>query len=131
VRRYLLDTNHASPLANDVANLIDRFNRVGGELFLCQPVVAELWEGVFGSARQQENEAKLGRLLGALPVLGFDADAAREYGRLRHHLKRVGQNPPQVDVQVMAIAIVHGLTILTADAHFAAIPGVAVDNWLA
>ena len=131
MRRCLLDTNHATLLADDAAPLLDRFHRVGGELFLCYPVIGEMWQSVFGGKKSTLNEANLHRIVAMTQPVAFDADAAREYGRLRHLLGRRGRQMPQVDIQVMAIAVVHGLTILTGDAHFRNVPGVAVENWLA
>ena len=128
MRRYLLDTNHATPLMDDAPALLDRYLRVGGEFLLCSPVLGELWYGVEAGSRTSQNTVKLERMLRGFEVLPFDADAAREFGRLRHVLVPRGRDVPKIDLQIMAVASVHDLVVLTADAHFANVPGITTDN---
>lgn len=131
MNRFLLDTNHATHFIRFSGRVFDQSMRRGGEYVLCRPVVGELWTPVFAGSRRGANEESVLKAIELLEVLDFDAEAAREYGRIKHELARIGSRPQQVDVQVMAIAVVHDLTVLTADAHFANVPGIAVENWLA
>ncbi len=100
-------------------------------MFLCYPVVGEMWHSVYAGSRNELNERAIHTLTAQYEVLPFGAEAAREYGRLRHLLRQAGRETPQVDLQIMAISVVHHLTVLTADAHFREVPGVSVENWLA
>ena len=63
-------------------------------------------------------------------ILPFDQTAARHFGRLRAELRRAGRPIPAIDLQISAVALDRGLTILTTDSHFGHIPGLVVDSWL-
>ncbi|MDP6511076.1 MAG: type II toxin-antitoxin system VapC family toxin [Dehalococcoidia bacterium] len=71
-------------------------------------------------------------LLPNLPVLPFDAAAARRYGEVRAELERSGIPLGDADLRIGAIALVHDLTVVTANIrHFQRVPGLRVENWLA
>lgn len=70
-------------------------------------------------------------LLPNLPVLSFDAAAARRYGEVRAELERQGTPIAEADLRIGAIALTRGLTMVTGNVrHFQRIPGLAVENWL-
>jgi tRNA(fMet)-specific endonuclease VapC len=129
---YLLDTNHAGALVKQDVSFRARLGRLqaADTIRLCRPSVGELWYMVLNSARVAENRATLEAMLRALGVVEFDAASAEEYGRIRVELRKAGRPLPAIDVQVAAVARAHGLTVLTSDAHFANVEGLAVENWL-
>jgi predicted nucleic acid-binding protein len=48
------------------------------------------------------------------------------------HLKQQGGLPPEMDLLIAATALFHGLTLVTHNVQdFAAVPGLAVQDWLA
>jgi tRNA(fMet)-specific endonuclease VapC len=130
--RYLLDTNHAGTLLRDEKAPL--WNRLGtltrAECALCRPVVGELWYMIFNSSRVDANRRKLEALLAQFDVWEFDAAAAVEFGRIRAELRRAGRLIPIFDILIAAIARSSGLVLVTADAHFLAVSGLATDNWL-
>jgi tRNA(fMet)-specific endonuclease VapC len=129
--RYLLDTNHASGLFRKLPNLQARVGSATGDAFLlCQPSIGELWFMVFNSSRVAENERDLLRFLETFDHQQYDASAAIEFGRIKSELRRIGRPIPDVDVQIAAVTKAHGLTLLTADAHFAFVEDLQLDNWL-
>lgn len=66
-----------------------------------------------------------------LPVLPFDADAAREYGRLRSRLEADGTPIGNADTQVASIALTRDLVVVTGNVrHFERVPALTVENWL-
>ena len=70
-------------------------------------------------------------LLPNLPVLSFDASAARRYGAIRAELERRGTPIGDADVRIAAIALSHGLKIVTGNEHhFRLVPGLEIENWL-
>ena len=70
-------------------------------------------------------------LLPNLPVLSFDASAARRYGEIRAELERRGTPIGDADVRIAAIALSHGLKIVTGnERHFRRVPGLEIENWL-
>ena len=128
---FLLDTNHVSGIIRHQGNLAARRRaNVDAELIVSMPSVGELWYMVLNSARVDANTVVLERVLADLQILNFDGDAAREFGRVKSELRRLGRPMPDVDSQIAAIARLHGLTLLTADAHFWHVPGLRTENWL-
>jgi tRNA(fMet)-specific endonuclease VapC len=84
---------------------------------------------VFNSTRVAENTNDLRRVLQDLRLWEFDLAAATEFGRIKSELRRVGRPIPDVDVQIAAVARCNGLSLLSADAHFASIAGLTVEDW--
>ena len=71
------------------------------------------------------------RLIPNLPILPFDAVAARRYGEVRALLEGQGTSVGDADLRIAAIALVRNLTIVTANTrHFRRVPGLPVENWL-
>jgi tRNA(fMet)-specific endonuclease VapC len=62
-------------------------------------------------------------------VLPFDEAAAEVYGPLRARLEGEGRRLAEPDLRIASIALAHGLTLVTG--HFARVPGLRVENWLA
>ncbi len=95
-----------------------------------------LGELVYGACRVPERSsrllAQLDDLLPAnLPVLPFDELAARQYGEIRGELERRGTPIGQADLQIGAIALSRGLTVVTGNVkHYQQIPELSVENWL-
>jgi len=70
-------------------------------------------------------------LLPNLPVLPFDASAARRYGEVRAELERRGTPIGDADLRIASIALARNLTVVTGNVrHFRKVPGLAVENWL-
>ena len=71
------------------------------------------------------------RVVAKLPILPFDADAARRYGEIRADLERQGTLIGDADVRIAAIALVRRLIVVTGNIrHFRKIPHLTVENWL-
>lgn len=71
------------------------------------------------------------RMLPNLAVLDFDTAAARRYGILREYLQRVGIGVTDTDLRIAAIALTHGLTLITSQAsRFEGLPGLQSEDWL-
>lgn len=128
---YLLDTNHASPIyKNDPRTHDWGIRAAGADVMLCAPSVGELWHMVFGSERIAANEVVLRQLLKTMRTLPFGDREATEYGRVLVQLRSIGRPIPPIDIQIAAIAMVHDLTLLTADRHFDNVPNLRTENWL-
>ena len=71
------------------------------------------------------------RFYGAVPVLPFDAAAAAEFSRLTAESKAV-RGVGTLDLRIAAIALAHGLTLLTRNAKdFGRVPGLRFEDWTA
>jgi predicted nucleic acid-binding protein len=99
--------------------------------------VAEIYHGIFrlgGAGKPGEVLLAFfeGQVFPRLTILPFDVDDARVYGRLKSELERRGRPRFEPDLQIAAIALRHRLTVVTGNVrHFAGIPGLKVENWLA
>lgn len=95
-----------------------------------------LGELVYGAHRLRDRAGALleqmdRMLLPNLPVLPFDAAAARHYGELRARLERVGTSLGDADLRIASIALARDLTVVTGNVrHFSKVPGLPIENWL-
>lgn len=96
-----------------------------------------LGELLYGAHRLGDRSAALverieATLLPNLAVLPFDAEAARAYGGLRAALEQAGRPIGDADMRIASIALARGMVVVTANTrHFARVPDLTVENWLA
>jgi tRNA(fMet)-specific endonuclease VapC len=124
----ILDTNALSAFANGEA-------AVGGVLRM-QPraaipviVLGEFRYGIAGSRHKAAYEAWLDATLPVFDVLAVDEETAHAYAEIRVALKRSGRPIPANDAWIAALALQHGLPVLTRDEHFDAVPGLERRDW--
>ncbi len=132
---FLLDTHTVSETARLAPNdgVMQQLRRHEFELALCAPVMHELR---YGWLRQPEGRrrdaigAHVQQVLSALPVLPYDEAAARVHAELRAQRETAGKPLPFVDGQIAAIAIAHGLQLVTRNfKDYQGLPGLRVVNW--
>ena len=133
-RRYLLDSGSAEDWMRGHANTIARADMVtarGAVIGTCLPVVGELWFGVENSPTNRDrNAVRLARALLKWTLWPFNDAAAKEFGRLRELLKRIGRPMQVVDIQLAAIALSLGnTTVISKDSDLFAVPGLSVEDW--
>lgn len=148
---YLLDTNVVSePVKPEPSEaVLARLRERSGEVAL--PSVA--WhELIYGAARMEEGQ-KRSYLLEylrdvvrpSMPILPYDAAAARWHGWARARLEAEGLSTPFADGQIAGIAGAEGLTVVTENTSdfepFAALSeegaleegvleeGIGLENW--
>lgn len=128
---FLLDTNAVIALMKDHPLVVNHVRRVGtAALYLCAPVEAELWFGVYKSAKPEQNRERLLTLLSWLPSLPFAGEATRHFGEIRALLARQGTPIGPYDLQISAVALAHGMTLVTHNTgEFSRIPGLALEDW--
>src|SRR5215208_3895581 len=132
---YLLDTDILSNLMKraPASALVARLARVLPEdPFTSSVTLGELLYDAHQSSRAAALLERIEEtLLPELPILPFDAAAARRYGELRAELERRGNPIGDADTRVAAIALSRGLTVVTGnERHFQQIPGLEKQNWL-
>jgi len=128
--KYMLDTDH-------VSYAIRGHGHVGAailahrpsELCLSSITLAELRYGADKRASR-----KLHGLIDAfasnLEVAPFDAEAARQYGRLASRLANRGTPIGQFDALIAAHAVALGISLVTNNVqHFARVRGLKIENW--
>jgi tRNA(fMet)-specific endonuclease VapC len=124
----ILDTNALSAFADGVAAVGDAL-RMQRRAAIPVVVLGEFRYGIAGSRHKAEYEAWLDATLPVFDVLVVDEGTARAYARLRVALKRSGRPIPANDAWIAALALQHGLPVLTRDEHFDAVPGLERRDW--
>lgn len=133
---YLFDTDIVSDLMRGAPSAV-LLRRVAmtspTHQFTSAVTVGELAYGAHRSNRAEYFLRKLDeQVLSVLTVLPFERDAAGRYGQIRVELERAGTPLPEPDLRIAAIALVRRLTLVTGNIrHFAQVPGLTVENWLA
>lgn len=131
---YLLDTDILSNLMKRTpsGSLKTRMASVpASSQFTSSITLGELVFGAKkkGSGRLMQKVEQ--RVVSVLPVLPFDADAARRYGEVRAELERRGTPIGDADLRIASIALARGLIVVTGNVkHFERVPDLTVQNWL-
>ncbi len=135
---YLLDTNALSEPLKPKPNpgFLKRLANHADALFTAAPVVHEMWYGAerlpSGKRRRAIEQYLRNVLLPSIPVLPYDGQAALIHAVERARLTGRGKTPAFVDGQIAAIALVHGLIVITANIEdFVLFEGLTVMSWLA
>ncbi len=132
---YLLDTDTLSNLMKraPASTLVARLARVPPEQqFTSSVTLGELLYGALRSSRAAALLERIEAVMPAeLPVLPFDAAAARRYGELRAELEARGTPIGDADIRIASIALSRGLKVVTGnERHFRRVPDLVVENWL-
>src|SRR5437870_5384187 len=107
---YLLDSNvWIAFMRRPGSPVVARIQaRLPADIRVCSVVVAELLYGCLRSAKPAANLAARQALLAPYASLPFDDAAAQEFATIRRHLESLGTPIGPYDLQVAAIALVHG-----------------------
>lgn len=129
--RYLLDTNawihYLKHAASPVAARLRR--TPAHEVVVCSVVWAELLHGARKYEKRDERLARIERTLRPYRSLPFDDAAARRYAEIRNVLETRGQIIGPNDLLIAAIAVTHGLTLVTNNREFSRVPGLSIEDW--
>jgi tRNA(fMet)-specific endonuclease VapC len=134
-RIYLLDTNIISHMMREPAGRATQKFAAVAAMDLTQGVVTStvvLCELQFGLQRRPNLRlsAALDRILTGVEVLSLDIDVVPRYAQLRAVLEENGTPIGPNDTLIAAHALTLGATLVSADAEFARVPGLQVENWL-
>ena len=120
--RMLLDTNRLTDLLRGDPALVQLVEQAD-EVWLPYVVVAEIKAGFLGGTRLSQNIALLATFMATgVTVLYPDEQTLEAYARLFVQLKAAGKPIPDNDLWIGALAVQHGLSVVTRDAHFKKIP---------
>jgi predicted nucleic acid-binding protein len=104
-----------------------------GDVVTVPPAVAEIENGIQrlpAGAKRSLLESEKGRLLSAIRVLPWTAEASVRFGSIKAHLEHSGQPVDDPDVAIAAIALAHGAAVVTANlVHFSLVPDLVVRHW--
>ncbi len=129
---YLLDTNvWVAFLRDRNSPVVPRLRaRQPADVCACSVVLGELYYGCLRSANPTGNRAKVEALMRPFRSLPFDDAAAEHYAAVRRHLESLGAPIGPYDLQVAAIALANGCTVVTHNTEeFSRIPGLLIEDW--
>ncbi|MFZ2123368.1 MAG: type II toxin-antitoxin system VapC family toxin [Rhodoferax sp.] len=132
---YLLDTNVISDMmrnpAGTVAQRVFLIAANESNSKVCTSVVVEC-ELLFGLRRRTNPHwsTQFKRVMASIDVLALESTVATHYADLRARLELSGTPIGPNDTLIAAHALALGATLVTADAEFARVTGLRVENWL-
>ena len=101
-----------------------------GEVGISSITYAELRFGVANSNRVEDNMERLERFVLPLEIVPFDAEAGRQYGRIRTDLKRAGYPIGSNDLLIAAHAFSLDATLVTNNIReFERVAGLRIEQW--
>ena len=126
---YLIDTNIAIHARDGTGAILDRLVRHEGAILLSALSLAELQRGIYKDSRFSAlRQVRLEVLLSDIPVLPFDAAAARAYSRIIAQCGWVKGR--DFDRMIAGHAIATSSILVTSNvADFTDIPALAMENW--
>ena len=126
---YLIDTNIAIHARDGKEAVLAKLEEHDGAVLLSALSLAELQRGLHKTSPHTAlRRARYEVLIRHLPVLPFDAAAAEAYGAIIAQCGWVRGR--DYDRMIAAHAISMNATLITNDADFADIPGLAREDWL-
>ena len=113
------------------AELRGKLEAKAGRLCISSISLAELYYGAEKSARQRGNMETIENFVARLEVLPFSIKAARHFGELRNHLRRMGTPVGPLDMLIGAHARSEALILVTNNRReFDRMPDLQVENWV-
>jgi tRNA(fMet)-specific endonuclease VapC len=126
--RYLLDTNIIIALLADEKQIQDKLREVE-EVFVPSIVIGELYFGAYKSVNVEANMSRIDELAAHAIVLDCGAETARHYSEAKNALRLKGRPIPENDIWIAAIAVQHGLTLVSRDTHFEELEYLGIEVW--
>lgn len=124
----LVDTNAFVALYSDDRTLASKLQDVE-RMYLAVQSLGELVFGVVNSSQQANNRALLDERLESYEVIYPDRETAEFYGAACLALRKKGRHIPDNDLWIAALAMQHGLPVVTRDKHFDEVAGLTVVGW--
>ena len=121
--KVLLDTSAYSALLRGHQLVLEVLRRAE-TVAVPAVVLGELHSGFRAGNRWTENTAQLAQFLSkpSVRVLNVTEETALRYAEVDVYLRKKGRPIPRNDVWIAAVALEHGLQLLTLDVHFREIP---------
>ena len=129
---FLPDTNACiNLLRQNNPTLITRWRaNKSSDIVICSIIVYELRHGAERSVDPAKEHAKLNWFLSPYVSLPFDDECAMRCAQIRHALERTGTRIGPHDLQIAAIAMTHGLTLVTHNTNeFNRVAGLKLLDW--
>ena len=123
--RYFIETSVIVGYHRGQAPAISLLEGLDGELTSSYICLAELYEGIYRVKERASAEVGVKAFFSGLnTVFGINKEIAREFGKIRAHLKRKGQTIEDIDILIAATCLANELTLVTLNLkHFSGIRG--------
>jgi tRNA(fMet)-specific endonuclease VapC len=123
----VIDTNVYSGFRRGLPTVVQAL-RSAQEIHLPLIVLAELLAGFAAGARVGQNRDELAQFMASprVHLLKPDEKTAHHYADVYAALRKNGAPIPSNDLWIAALARQHRLPLFSLDAHFAAVPGLAL-----
>ncbi|MDN2581990.1 type II toxin-antitoxin system VapC family toxin [Aquibium sp. ELW1220] len=130
---YLLDTNAVSMAVHRRSSALDRrMDQIGGDAIAISSITyGEIVYGLEWKAEARRLARSMGDFLREIMVLPWTEATGDLYGKLRADMRRSGISLRPLDLLIAAHALEAGATLVTGDAAFRHVPGLAVEDWTA
>jgi tRNA(fMet)-specific endonuclease VapC len=129
---FLLDTDICSAYLKGNNAVANRFVQYGGRLHISTLTLGELYSWALRAASPPRRLTEVVGLMSLANVLDVDVHVARRFGEIDADLLDRGLPAPDLDLFNGAIALLHGLTMVTHNtSDYQNIPGLNIVDWLA
>ena len=132
--RYLLDTNHISPLVTPghrLQGILSQRYLDGDSFGIAVPALTEMLFGILTLPRAESNLKTWQSIDQSYTYYQIEKEDAERAADLQVVLRRRGWQLGTIDALIASIALRYDLTLLTTDNDFKAIPALKQENWLA
>jgi tRNA(fMet)-specific endonuclease VapC len=124
----IIDTNALSAFIDGdqaVGKVLGRQSRAAVPVI----VLGEFRYGIAASKHRKDYEQWIDVNLQHFELLSVIPETTLAYAQVRTSLKLLGRPIPANDAWIAALAIQHGLPVLSRDTHFDAVPGLRRTSW--
>lgn len=126
-KRYLLDSNIIIDVFRGEAKTVERIS-LTQKLFVPVVVIGELYYGAYKSNQITRRIAEVKQLEELVTILNVTPVTSQLYGEIKQRLYAKGKPIPENDIWIAAIAIEHGLVLITRDKHFEEVESVVLEQ---
>lgn len=111
---YLVDTDWIIHYLNGQKKIVEKLASLRKEgLAISIISLAELYEGIYYSAKPVENEKGLDDFLTGISILGIDEDVCKIFGKERGRMRQEKRLIGDFDLLIAATCLYYNLTLLT------------------
>ena len=130
MRRFMFDTNTVSYLMRGHENVEQiAFSKHHRDLCISCVTEAELRYGIERRPEATRKAKMIYEFLNQVESLPWGRAEAATFGSLRAAMERSGKHLQPLDMLIAAHALSLGATLVTSDAAFRHVPGLAVEDW--
>lgn len=124
----ILDTNAVSDFLDGIPGVVEI---IGASTFHGLPVmvIGEYLYGLKSSREQAVREPRFEAFTRTCRLISVTPDTAAHYANMRHRLRLAGTPIPENDIWIAALALEHGLKVLSNDQHFDLVEGIERIGW--